>query len=76
MKRRDDDVEEDRKITLGEVAAYLGVGRRVVSRLVKEGAIRIRKDPLDSRRKLVSLRDLDQLRRQSLSMTKRGSQEE
>lgn len=67
MKKRDNETPElDPKIMLSEVAAYLGVGRRVVSRLVKEGAIRIRKDPLDSRRKLVSLRELDQLKRQSL----------
>jgi excisionase family DNA binding protein len=65
MKRFDETYGEDPKITLSEVAGYLGVGRRVVSRLVKEGIIRIRKDPLDSRRKLVSLRELDQLKRQS-----------
>lgn len=67
MKRRDGDTHEgDPKISISEVAAYLGVGRRVVSRLVKEEAIRIRKDPLDSRRKLVCVRELDQLKRQSL----------
>lgn len=60
----------DPKITLSEVADYLGVGRRVVSRLVKEGLIRTRKDPLDSRRKLVSVRELDQLKRESTK--KRG----
>jgi excisionase family DNA binding protein len=66
MKRRDEEIQEvDPKITLSEVAAYLGVGRRVVSRLVKEGVIRVRKDPLDSRRKLVSIQELDQLKRQS-----------
>jgi excisionase family DNA binding protein len=66
MTKRDEETHEgDPKITLSEVAAYLGVGRRVVSRLVKEGAVRIRKDPLDSRRKLVSVRELDQLKRQS-----------
>lgn len=67
MKRRDEETyESDPKILISEVAGYLGVGRRVVSRLAKEGAIRIRKDPLDSRRKLVSVRELDQLKRQSL----------
>ena len=66
MMSRDEELYEgDPKITLSEVAAYLGVGRRVVSRLVKEGAIRTRKDPLDSRRKLVSIRELDQLKKQS-----------
>jgi len=66
MNRRDEETQEvDPKITVSEVAAYLGVGRRVVSRLVKEGTIRIRKDPLDSRRKLVSVRELNQLKQQS-----------
>jgi DNA-binding MarR family transcriptional regulator len=66
MKRRDDETHEaDPKITLSDVARYLGVGRRVVSRLVKEGIIKIKKDPLDSRRKLVSVRELDQLKRES-----------
>jgi excisionase family DNA binding protein len=74
-KRDEEDAALDRKITLSEVAAYLGVGRRVVSRLVKEGTIRVRKDPLDSRRKLVSLRELDQLKRQSLHTTKKRSDE-
>jgi excisionase family DNA binding protein len=76
MRRRDEeDAAQDRKITLSEVAAYLGVGRRVVSRLIKEGTIRVRKDPLDSRRKLISLWELDQLKRQSLHMTKKRSDE-
>lgn len=67
MKKRDEEAyEEDPKIAISEVAAYLGVGRRVVSRLVKEGVIRIRKDLLDSRRKLVSIRELDRIKRQSL----------
>jgi hypothetical protein len=66
MRKRDEETYEgDPKITLGEVSRYLGVGCRVVSRLVKEGVIRISKDPLDSRRKLVSVRELDQLKRQS-----------
>ncbi len=67
MRRRDEEAfEEDRRIAVSEVAAYLGVGRRVVSRLIKEGTIRVRKDPLDSRRKLVSVRELDELKQQSL----------
>lgn len=67
MKRQPDEkYDEDLKITLSEVTRYLGVGRRVVSRLVREGAIKIRKDPLDSRRKLVRIRELDQLKKQSL----------
>lgn len=58
--------EDDPKVSLREVAAYLGVGRRVVSRLVKEGLIKIYKDPLDDRRKLVSVRQSEDLKRQSL----------
>jgi DNA-binding MarR family transcriptional regulator len=66
MRERDEFTnEDDSRIALGEVAAYLGVGRRVVSRLVKGGVIKIHKDPLDDRRKLVSVRQLEQLKRQS-----------
>jgi excisionase family DNA binding protein len=52
MKKRVQQTRElDPKITFGEVAGYLGVGRRMVLRLIKEGLIRARKDPLDSRLK-------------------------
>lgn len=67
MRREREGLKEvERRIALGEVAKYLGVGRRVVSRLVKGGAITVRRDPLDHRRKLVSISELDALKRQSL----------
>lgn len=56
----------DRKIKLSDVGKYLGVGWRVVGRLLKEGKIKTSRDPLDNRRKLVSTRDLDQLKETSL----------
>ena len=65
-RERERQNETERRIPLSEVAKYLGVGRRVVSRLVKEGTITFRKDPLDHRRKLVSISELDALKQQSL----------
>lgn len=53
-------------IKIGDVAKYLGVSWRVVERLVKEGTIKPTIDPLDHRRKLVSTKDLDQLKQASL----------
>lgn len=52
----------DRMIKLGDAGKYLGVGWRVVRRLLKEGKIKTTQDPLDNRRKLVSTRDLDLLK--------------
>jgi hypothetical protein len=56
----------DTKIKLGDVGSYLGVGWRVVGRLLKEGKIKTTRDPLDNRRKLVSTKDLDELKQTSL----------
>lgn len=56
----------ERRIRLGEVGAYLGVSQRVVDRLVRQGQIKPIRDPLDNRRKLVSVRELDELKQQSL----------
>lgn len=62
-----DSVTPDTKIKLGDVGKYLGVGWRVVGRLLKEGKIKTTtRDPLDNRRKLVSTRDLDLLKQTSL----------
>lgn len=51
---------------LGEVPNYLGVSHRVVERLVREGQIKPVKDPLDNRRKLVRMHELDEIKRRSL----------
>jgi hypothetical protein len=61
--------EEERWVILGEVPNYLGVSHRVVERLVREGQIKPLKDPLDHRRKLVRVRELDELKRRSLGPT-------
>jgi hypothetical protein len=53
-------------IKRGDIGNYLGVGWRVVARLLKEGKIKLVQDPLDHRRKLVSTKDLDELKRTSL----------
>ena len=57
----------NKKIRLGEVPAYLGVSSRVVERLLREGAIKPVRDPLDHRRKLVSVEQLDRLKKESLA---------
>lgn len=49
------------------MAAYLGVSQRVVERLVRQGQIKAVRDPLDNRRKLVSARELDELKQRSLA---------
>ena len=59
------------KIKLGDVGKYLGVSWRVVGRLLKEGKIKTTRDPLDNRRKLVSTKDLDELKQTSLCEPKR-----
>lgn len=56
----------DTMIKRGDVGKYLGVGWRVVERLIKEGAIKLTTDPLDHRRKLASTKQLDRLKRGSL----------
>jgi hypothetical protein len=60
-----DSATSDTKIKLGDVGSYLGVGWRVVGRLLKEGKIKTTRDPLDNRRKLVSTKELDQLKLKS-----------
>lgn len=56
----------DSMIKRGDIGKYLGVGWRVVARLLKEGRIKTIRDPLDHRRKLVSTSDLDRLKQTSL----------
>ena len=57
---------EEKKIRVSEIASYLGVGWRVVERLMKSGAIAYERDPLDQRCKLVKVSDLDRLKTASL----------
>jgi predicted urease superfamily metal-dependent hydrolase len=60
------DNEQDRKITLHEAAVYLGVSPGKISRMVRRGQLEVIVDPLDMRKKLVSLRKLEELKRTSL----------
>lgn len=55
----------DRWIKRSDVAQYLGIGWRVVERLLREGKIKTIRDPLDHRRKMVSVEDLDRLKQRS-----------
>ena len=64
--KKPDSPSADSMIKRGDIGKYLGVGWRVVARLLKEGKIKPVQDPLDHRRKLVSTRDLDRLKKISL----------
>jgi len=59
-------VHDRRKITVTEAAAYLGVSNRKMTQMLSEGILKFTVDPLDKRRKLVSVRDLDELKKASL----------
>jgi len=50
------------KMRLGEAARYLGVSAGKVRRLVEEGRLGCDVDPLDKRRKLVKVADLERLK--------------
>lgn len=52
---------------LSDAAAYLGVSPAKLSRIVGRGELSCTVDPLDRRRKLVTVADLKRLREQSLS---------
>lgn len=58
--------EERRKVKRGDIASYLGVGWRVVNRLIRDGQIELEPDPLDGRRKLADCAKLDRLKEASL----------
>lgn len=55
----------DAELNVTEGAAYLGVSRDKMWRLIKSGKIPARKDPLDERRKLIKTSDLKRLKEQS-----------
>jgi excisionase family DNA binding protein len=59
--------KDSRKMTLTQAAAYLGISTRKMAQMVRDGEIRnVTVDPLDKRRRLVEVRQLDDLRRRSL----------
>lgn len=53
-------------MSVTEAAAYLGVSTRKMSHMLSEGALKFTVDPLDKRRKLVRVSDLDELKKASL----------
>ena len=53
-------------MTLTQAADYLGVSLRKMAKMVKAGEINFTVDPLDKRRKLVRVSDLDELKKASL----------
>ena len=57
---------DGRKMTLTQAAAYLGVSARKMAHMVRDGEVSVTVDPLDKRRRLVEVRQLDELRRRSL----------
>jgi hypothetical protein len=54
------------RMKLSDAAAYLGVSPAKLSRIVGRGELPCTVDPLDRRRKLVAVADLQQLKQQSL----------
>ena len=59
--------DNEKKMTLSEAARYLSVSPRKVGQLVKDGHIQYSIDPLDKRRHLVLVEDLDRLKQASLN---------
>jgi len=57
----------NKKMTVTEAAAYLGVSNQKVTRMLKEGTLKFTIDPLDKRRKLVWVKELDELKETSLN---------
>jgi hypothetical protein len=53
-------------ISMGEAASYLGVSTVKMWKLVNAGTLETFSDPLDDRRKLVRVKDLDALKRVSI----------
>ena len=58
--------EKKRRMKLSDAAVYLGISAAKLSRLVSRGELSYSIDPLDRRRRLVAVTDLDRLRQQSL----------
>ena len=56
-------VQDTRKMTVTEAAAYLGVPNQKMSHMLSEGILKLTVDPLDKRRKLVRVSDLDELKK-------------
>jgi hypothetical protein len=59
-------VKKERRMMLKQAANYLGISLRKMAYMVKAGEVEFTVDPLDRRRKLISVTELDSLKRQSL----------
>jgi excisionase family DNA binding protein len=60
--------KDSRKMTLTQAAGYLGISTRKMAQMVRDGEIKnVTVDPLDKRRRLVEVRQLDALRQRSMS---------
>ncbi len=66
MNRNASSPEKKRRMMLSDAAAYLGTSAAKLSRLVSSGELSCSIDPLDRRRKLVAVADLNRLKEQSL----------
>lgn len=67
MTVKDQTDQTVKKIKMSDVPSYLNVSHRVVERLVREGTIEWTPDPLDGRRRLVSIELLDKLKVSSVN---------
>ncbi len=55
-------LEEVEFLTVMAAAAYLGISRDKLSRLIRAGKLKALENPLDSRQRLIARRELDALR--------------
>jgi predicted site-specific integrase-resolvase len=67
MGTRKSSSSKNRKMKLKDAAAFLGVSVPVMTRLVNSGVLKYAVDPLDRRRKLVAIEELERLKRESLN---------
>jgi DNA-binding MarR family transcriptional regulator len=65
-RKKQQAAQTDRWMILREAAAYLGVSTAKMSRIIKNGELEVRTDPLDRRVKFVKERDVERLRRASM----------
>jgi hypothetical protein len=71
MSNRKPSSAADRKMKLKDAATYLGISAASMSRLIARGFPHT-KDPIDRRRKLVTLADLNHLKEQSMTVDEEG----
>ena len=65
-KKKQQTVQAGGWMMLREAAAYLGVSAAKMSRIIKNGELEVRTDPLDRRMKFVKTRDVERLLRASV----------